>query len=126
MATYRVVIEKDEGGAWLATVPGVPGCHTYGRSIQQALDRVREALSLWIDDADEAVLTPDIRVAPDILRAARAGRAARTRADRALAAAQEALRDAALVLTGGGLSRRDAALLLGVSHQRVQQLLDGR
>ena len=29
-ARYRLVIERDESGAWIGRVPEVPGCHTYG------------------------------------------------------------------------------------------------
>jgi predicted RNase H-like HicB family nuclease len=54
--TYTVKIERDESGAWIARVPEVPGCHTYGRSLRQAKHRIREALSLWVDDADRAEL----------------------------------------------------------------------
>jgi predicted RNase H-like HicB family nuclease len=126
MATYRVVIERDESGAWIATVPSVPGCHTYGRSIGQALNRTREALSLFVDDADQAVLQEDVLVPTPLRRAAASGRRAKAHADSVVAATQEALRSAAATLTEGGLSRRDAATLLGISHQRVQQLLDRR
>jgi predicted RNase H-like HicB family nuclease len=126
MATYRVVIERDEDGSWLAHVPSVPGCHTYGRSIRQALARTREALALWVDGADTADLDEDIRVPTPLLRAASTGRKARARAEAVAVASREALRGAAATLTAGGLSRRDAATLLGISHQRVQQLLDER
>ena len=34
--TYRVVYELDESGHWIATVPAIRGCHTYGRSLSEA------------------------------------------------------------------------------------------
>ena len=49
---------------------------------------------------------------------------ARLDAERAGAKAQEQVAGAAKALTDLGLSRRDAAALLGLSHQRVQQLVD--
>jgi predicted transcriptional regulator len=50
---------------------------------------------------------------------------ARIRADLAEDRSREANTAAAHALTDAGYSRRDAATLLGISHQRVQQLLDG-
>jgi predicted RNase H-like HicB family nuclease len=124
-ATYEVKLERDEAGAWIATVPAVPSCHTYGRSLEQAMSRVREALSLWVDDADDATYVPDIRIPPVHRRIAAQARRARGRADHALDRARDATASAARELTAAGYSRRDAATLLGISHQRVQQLLDG-
>jgi len=49
---------------------------------------------------------------------------ARSAAERAGAKAQEHTVHAARALTELGLSRRDAGVLLGLSHQRVQQLLE--
>jgi len=122
--TYRVTLERDESGAWLALLPAVPGCHTYGRSIQQALSRTREALGLWVDDADRATLTPEIKIDPELRKATRMVAIARARAEATQLEAMRAIREAATRLTDAGLSRRDAATLLGVSHQRIQQLLD--
>ena len=62
MATYRVVMERDEEGAWIVHVPSIAGCHTYGRSIRQATKRIQEALGLWVDDADEAELDIVVRL----------------------------------------------------------------
>ena len=45
-STYQVELERDERGWWAASVPAVPGAHTQGRSIAQAMNRIREALSL--------------------------------------------------------------------------------
>lgn len=51
MKKYRVVFQLDESGAWIATVPAVRGCHSYGRSLNEARERVREALALFVPDA---------------------------------------------------------------------------
>jgi predicted RNase H-like HicB family nuclease len=35
-------------------IKGIPGCHTYGRTLRQAEARIREALALWFDrDPDD-------------------------------------------------------------------------
>jgi hypothetical protein len=103
------------------------GCHTYGRSLEQARRRLREALALWVDDADRAELRFDVRLPVGTKDRLAKVRAVRERSARAQREASQALRDAAADLTGRlGLSRRDAAELLGISHQRIQQLLSSR
>ena len=52
--------EKDETGSWVATVKEVRGCHTQGRTIDQARRRIKEALELFVDHADEAELIDDV------------------------------------------------------------------
>ncbi len=41
---YSVVLRQDEEGNWLASVPAIPGCHTWGHSKEEALANAREAL----------------------------------------------------------------------------------
>ena len=48
---YHVAYERDESGRWVASVRGVRGCHTQGRTVDEARRRIREAMELFIDDA---------------------------------------------------------------------------
>ncbi len=41
---YTVVLQVDEEGNWLASVPAIRGCHTWGRSSGEALARAKEAI----------------------------------------------------------------------------------
>ena len=124
--SYRVDIARDGSGAWLARVPAVPGCHTYGRTLEQARRRIREALDLWVADAATAKLEFRIRLPAEVRAELRRARSARERSAQAQIDAQEATVRAARDLTERlGLSLRDASELLGVSHQRVQQLVSG-
>ena len=121
---YRVDIKRDESGAWLARVPDVPGCHTYGRTLDQTRRRIREALGLWVLDADELELEYRVRLPADIRAQLQRARSARNRSSRAQLDAHEANVHAARDLTQRlGLSLRDASELLELSHQRVQQLV---
>ena len=123
MKSYRVVYELDESGAWIATVPAVRGCHTYGRSINEARARAREALGLFVRDAASARLVDDVRLPASLRRLLDAQRKARQRAEREQLRAREALSRAVRSLVESqGLSVRDAGELLGLSHQRVQQI----
>ncbi len=49
MTEYTIVIEKDEDGYYVGSVPGLPGCHTQGKSIDQLLERMEEAIALWLE-----------------------------------------------------------------------------
>jgi predicted RNase H-like HicB family nuclease len=120
--SYRVVIERDESDRWFARIPSVPGCHTHGRTLEQVRRRIREALSLWVDDARRAKLLFDVRLPREIKREIRVAHGTRVRSLRAQREASEAISRAVGDLTRAGLSFRDAADLLGLSHQRVHQL----
>ena len=41
---FSVIIERDTEGFYVATVPGVPGCHTQARSLDELMGRVKEAI----------------------------------------------------------------------------------
>ena len=45
--TYRIIIEKD-GKAFHGYVPSLPGCHTYGATIEKTRAHLREAMSLYL------------------------------------------------------------------------------
>lgn len=123
---YSVVIERDESGAWIALVPSVRGCHSHGRTLDQARRRLREALGLWVDDADSAELIEQIRLPARVRTAISRSRTARRQAKRERDRAQLAMKAAAETLVEElGLGLRDAGELLEISHQRVQQLVKG-
>ncbi|MBI4259862.1 MAG: type II toxin-antitoxin system HicB family antitoxin [Actinobacteria bacterium] len=122
--TYRVDVRRDETGAWIADVPDVPGCHSYGRTLRQVRTRIREALALWVDDAESAELDWRVHLPAEARGELRAAHTSRERASQAQEEAQARVASAAQELVGRfGLSLRDAAELMGLSHQRVQQVL---
>ena len=125
-ATYKVVYDRDESGWWLARVPSVPGCHTQGRTVDEARRRIREALGLFVDEAEKARLVDDIKMPLGIKRAVRKYWSIRKRALAEEKKASAAVRHAVRALHGSPLklSMRDAASVLGVSYQRVHQLAE--
>jgi len=48
--TYNVVIERDEDGWLVASVPELPGCHTQARSMDKLMKRIQEAISLCVEE----------------------------------------------------------------------------
>lgn len=47
---FDVVIERDAEGYYVASVPTLPGCHTQARSIDELMERVKEAIALCLED----------------------------------------------------------------------------
>lgn len=45
---FLVVLEQDEGGDVVADVPQLPGCHTSGRTKEEAMRNIREAIELYL------------------------------------------------------------------------------
>jgi predicted RNase H-like HicB family nuclease len=48
--TFTVVIERDEDGYYVATVPGLRGCHTQARNLDTLVKRTREAIALCLEN----------------------------------------------------------------------------
>jgi predicted RNase H-like HicB family nuclease len=46
---YSVVIEKDEDGYFVASVPSLPGCHTQAKSLDELMKRIKEAIELYLE-----------------------------------------------------------------------------
>jgi len=124
MNVYHVAYERDESGWWVASVREVRGCHTQGRTVEEARRRIREAMELFVDDAQSAKLVDDVKLPATAAKAIRVYATLRKRADQEDRRAAIAARRAVRLLQGGKLkmSARDAARVLGISHQRVHQL----
>jgi len=125
--TYRVAYERDESGWWVASVHGVRGCHTQGRTVDEARRRIVEALELFVDNVRLATIVDDVKLPTGAAQAVRAYATLRKKAEQEDRRAALAARRAVRMLRGGRLkmSARDAARLLGLSHQRVHQLTQG-
>ena len=50
--TYTLSIERHDDG-YVAYFPGVPGCHTWGRTYEEAVKNAEEALALYLETLDE-------------------------------------------------------------------------
>lgn len=51
---FNVVIERDEEGRLVASVPSLPGCHTQGSSLDELMGRIREAIALCLEVEGES------------------------------------------------------------------------
>jgi predicted RNase H-like HicB family nuclease len=52
---FSVVIEKDEDGYFVASVPALRGCHTQAKSLDLLMKRVKEAIELCLEVEEPAV-----------------------------------------------------------------------
>ena len=61
MRYYRVIIELDEDGVYIATVPAVPGVVDQGETPGEAYERVKESLHFALDSMieDNEEIPPD-------------------------------------------------------------------
>ena len=51
--TYTVLLEPEaDGSAWNVTVPALPGCFTYGRTKEEAIQRAEEAIEVYIESLE--------------------------------------------------------------------------
>jgi len=46
---YTVLIEQDEDGIYVAKVPDIPGCYTQGNTVEQAMERIKEAIDVCLE-----------------------------------------------------------------------------
>ena len=54
---FMVIIEQDEEGYFVASVPELHGCHTQAHSLDELMRRVREAIELCLEvQAEEDIL----------------------------------------------------------------------
>ncbi len=52
---FTVLIEQDEEGYFVATVPALRGCHTQAKSLDTLMKRVREVIALCLEDTNNHV-----------------------------------------------------------------------
>jgi len=46
---FSVLVEKDEDGYYIASVPELPGCHTQAKTLDELTSRVKEAMFLYLE-----------------------------------------------------------------------------
>jgi predicted RNase H-like HicB family nuclease len=56
---FSVIIERDEKGYYVATVPELRGCHTQAKSLDKLLQRIREAIWVCLDAQGEPAVKPE-------------------------------------------------------------------
>lgn len=50
---FKVIIERDEDGYFIASVPSLPGCYTQAKNLDDLHDRIKEVISLCLSVAQK-------------------------------------------------------------------------
>lgn len=46
---FTITLDRDEDGFWVAECPAIPGCFSQGRTKQEAIDNIQEAIALCLE-----------------------------------------------------------------------------
>jgi predicted RNase H-like HicB family nuclease len=46
---FPIIIEQDEDGIYIASVPSLAGCHTQAKTLDELMERIKEAIQLYIE-----------------------------------------------------------------------------
>ena len=52
---FTIVIERDEDGIYVASVPELEGCHTQARTLDELKERMKEAIELYLEVESDLV-----------------------------------------------------------------------
>ena len=55
ITTYEVVLEPAEEGGFCVYVPALPGCISQGDTEEEALENIKDAIDMWLQDLDREV-----------------------------------------------------------------------
>ena len=47
--SFTVLIEKDEDGVFIGTVPSLKGCYTYGKTLDELMANLKEAIEVHLE-----------------------------------------------------------------------------
>jgi len=50
---FNVIIERDADGYFVASVPNLLGCHTQAKTLDELMERIREAIELCLEFEEE-------------------------------------------------------------------------
>lgn len=126
MNTYTAIVERSAPG-WAIYIPEVDR-HTWAVNLREIEDMARDLVQVMTDQPLDSIHLA-IQLPDELAHAIDQMRKVRLQADDADAAAREAQRSAAAALRAAGAPLRDIAAMLGVTYQRVHQVLadaDGR
>ena len=122
--TYTARCQRS-GDWWAISVPDLRGVHTQARRLEKAEAMVRDAIALFLDVPSDSF---DVRIEPVLPRdlQGKVGRARRVRGEAELLQREAAIASAEVaadLVRTAHLTVRDAGRVLGLSHQRITQLL---
>jgi predicted RNase H-like HicB family nuclease len=58
---YQVVFQEENEGGYSVWVPDLPGCASQGETLEEALENIKEAMELYLEDVKEDVTDYDYK-----------------------------------------------------------------
>ena len=122
---FRVTRDEEDPRVWLAEWAEDDRVHTFARSLAELEDLARDALALWLHtDADAVLIELDVALPDSVSHELTRFRRQRDELEAQQASVLDRQRSLAVRLVEDhGMTYRDAARVLGISHQRVAQLV---
>src|SRR5713101_2143627 len=122
--TYTARCQRS-GDWWAISVPELRGVHTQARRLEKAEAVVRDAIALFLDVPSDSF---DVKIEPVLPRdlQGKVGRARKVRGEAEVLQREAAIASAEVaadLVQTAHLTVRDAGRVLGLSHQRITQLL---
>ena len=125
--TYRVSAQRNERGWWIVRVLDMRHVVTQARRASDVEEAARDVIALLEEvppDAFDVEVTH--HVADELDAEIAEARRLREEADGLVRRSREATADTARKMRDAGLSVREIGALLGIAHQRAQQILAGQ
>lgn len=123
---FLVTRDEEDPQVWLAQWVDDDRVHTFARSLAELEDRARDALALWLHtDADAVKIELDVALPRSVFQDLAQLRRQHDEPEESLVLDRQRSLAVRLV-EEQGMTYRDAARFLGVSHQRVSQLVKKR
>jgi len=120
---YRVLLTyDDDDGRWSARVKGLSGCEAQARTIPRVCARLRGTLPRY---AIPRTAPLSLVLQDPVGNRVRSLRVLRERTERAAREMHDETRKLTAKLGAQGMTVRDIGELLGISYQRVQQIIKG-
>lgn len=63
---FTVIIEKDNDGWLVSEVVELPGCHTQAKTLDQLIERTKEAIDAYLEDEKEPIVFPEFIHVPEV------------------------------------------------------------
>jgi predicted RNase H-like HicB family nuclease len=52
---FPIIIEQDKDGVFIVECPALKGCRSYGHTVEEAIENIREAIEVCLEDAESEV-----------------------------------------------------------------------
>lgn len=122
---YRVTVER-EPGFWVIRIPELSQVVTQARRLVDVKQNAREAIAVWLNKkVDDIEVSVGIKLSDGVQSVLDEAKTLQQEANERLDRASKATSEVARVMTKDlGMTLREAAEVLGISFQRVAQLVE--